>query len=261
MSLEAFQRALCDLVASPALARTLRADPEWVLGRYELTPREQRRLRTIAGQRGMATSCSLYRVNRITPVYTLLPFTCFVLGDDLGREAELFWESYAETDLQFKREIDCFADFLRRRLHAGHLANPFLEEVLRFELATNVLRFLPRREIARGLSEAGSSPDDLPLWLHPLLRVVSFRHDPGELLHYLAQMLRPPSDLARGEYFLLLDARGVELEVKKIDPCLGRLLQAIAIGPVSSLAPEDAEALVQAGLLVRANLDVAMADR
>jgi hypothetical protein len=39
------------------------------------------------------------------------------------------------------------------------------------------------------------------------------------------------------------------------------LLQAIAIGPVSSLAPEDAEALVQAGLLLRANLDVAMADR
>jgi hypothetical protein len=94
-----------------------------------------------------------------------------------------------------------------------------------------------------------------------LLRVVSFRHDPGELLHYLAQMLPPPSDLARGEYFLLLDARGEELEVKKIDPCIGRLLQAIAIGPVSSLAPEDAEALVQAGLLVRANLDVAMADR
>src|SRR6266571_1465309 len=155
MSLQTFQQALCDLIASPNLSQKMRTHPEDVLRCYDLTPREQHRLVEVVCQRGMSTNCTLYRANRITPLYTLLPLTCFVLGDDLKHETELFWESYRDTDLQFKQEIDRFAELLMRRVRAKQIENPFLQEVLEFEIAVNELRFLPRRQIANEFIGSG----------------------------------------------------------------------------------------------------------
>jgi hypothetical protein len=83
MSVASFQQALCDLIASPRLCLALRAAPEEVLENYELSARERARLCEAVWQRGMSTNCSLYRANRVTPLYMLLTYTCRSLGDQL----------------------------------------------------------------------------------------------------------------------------------------------------------------------------------
>jgi hypothetical protein len=249
MTLQAFQQALCDLIASPTLCLALRADPNPVLERYELSTRERRRLISMVWQRGMSTNCSLYRVNRITPVYTLLPSTCFVLGDALIREVERFWESHEFTDLQFKHETDRFGVFLKRRIWAGDIDNPLLEEVLAFELSINALQFVPRRQIALEANCASTAVHDVPLRLHPLVKIVRFRHEPVRLLQLLAARHPLPYELTEGEFFILLSAISEELEIKQIDPGLGQLLLAIEVGAVHLQGPDDAAILVEAGLV------------
>src|ERR1051326_2171080 len=83
MTMEAFQRAMCDLVASPDLCIALLESPEEVLGRYDLSERDRRRLVEVVQQPGMFVNCSLYRANRLSPIYNLVPRTCFLLGDAL----------------------------------------------------------------------------------------------------------------------------------------------------------------------------------
>src|SRR3981081_119963 len=91
MTLLGYQRALTTMIASPELCLRVRSDPNAALANYDLTPREHRRLAAVARQTGMSTSCTLHRVNRMTPIYSYLPLTCLLLGDDLMRETELFW--------------------------------------------------------------------------------------------------------------------------------------------------------------------------
>jgi hypothetical protein len=251
MTLQSFQLALCDCIASPRLCLQMRADPDRVLARYDLSPRERRRLLAVIWQRGMSTNCSLYRNNRITPIYTLLPHTCFLLQDALISEVERFWDSRESTLLQFKREIDLFGAFLRRRLKTGELTHPLLEEILDFELASNALRFLPQRRISDEIDSAPPAQPGAPLRRHPLTAVVRFRHEPGKLLRLLAERSPIPEGLSEGEFYLLLSASGNELEVRNIHPGLGRLLQAIEVGATYSLEPDEASALIGARLAIR----------
>ena len=244
MSLIEFQRALADMVASPALTRAVRSGDDKALARYELLPGERARLRTVASQPGMEVSCTLYRANRLTPVVMLLPYTCFVLGERMKSIAERFWDD-SRTDLQFRSEIERFAAFLRELVQAGELDEPLLEEVLDFELATNELRFLPRRQLAE---QAESSAGDR-LRLHPLVRIVHFRHEPRELLARLAAMTPPPYDLPEGDFPLVLTATGEELGVRQVDTRLARLLE--SLDERAALATEDADLLVDEGLAVR----------
>src|SRR6266545_4208965 len=123
------------MVASPELARAVRRGDEAALERYDLSPRERTRLETVAAQRGMEVSCTLYRANRLTPVVMLLPYTCFILGDRMKSIADRFWNE-SRTDLQFRNEIERFAAFLLELVRSGKLDEPLLEEVLAFELAT-----------------------------------------------------------------------------------------------------------------------------
>ena len=257
MSLATFQRALSDLTASPRLCRSFRLQPDAILNRYNLSARERERLLSLRSQQGLATQCGLYRANRITPVYTLLPLTCFALGGDLAAVAEQFWSGCEDTELQFKQEISRFAAFLKQAIRKRELHNPVLEEILDFELAANTLRFLPRREIAQ-LLLSRTTPDDTP-WLHPLVKVVAFRHEPSRLLHLLNSMEPPPYVVAEGEYYLLLDARDDELVVKRIDPLLGRTLREIQHQTARPLSAEDSEAMVREGFIVRANPSLRLA--
>jgi hypothetical protein len=224
MTLAAFQRALCELIASPDLCIEVRAGGTAIFDRYELSPRERARLLDIVSQRGMSTNCTLYRSNRVTPVYTLLHYTCLVLGDDLKDTLEHYWAGAALTDLEFKHEIDRFSHFLKARIATSAIVDPFLEEVLDFELAVNGLRFAPRREILRQLGdrcpEAGSLT---PGPLHPLARVVRFRHDPAALLDSLAHD-RVPRELPEAEAFLLLSVVGDSLSATALEPGAGRRL-------------------------------------
>lgn len=251
MSLQSFQQALCDLIASPSLSHEMRTHPKDVLRCYDLTPREQHRLIAVVRQPGMSTNCTLYRVNRITPIYTLLPLTCFVLGDDLKNETELFWENYENTDLQFKQEADRFAEFLMSRVRTVQIKNPFLKEVLEFEIAVNELRFLPRHQIANGLINSNTTRSDLPLELHPLVKLVLFQHNPSVLLKFLGEVRPPPYQIEEGEFHLLLDATGDELQIKSINSDLWKLLKRIQTGPSPLLNKDDAEVLIEAGLAVR----------
>jgi hypothetical protein len=244
MSLLGFQRALADMVSSPALAIAVGANDRAAFEPYELSARERARLEAIARQPGMEVSCTLYRANRLTPIVMLLPYTCFILGDRIKAIAERFW-SESPTDLQFRTEIDCFADFLRHRVAAGELDEPLLDEVLEFELATNELRFLPRRR----LSQEVAAGDGTSLRLHPLVRLVSFRHDPQTLLARLAAADPLPYALDVGEFHLVLLAGEDELEVRQIDRRLAQLLEALSHGSVS-LDSEDAQLLVDEGLAV-----------
>jgi hypothetical protein len=246
MSLHAFQRLLCELVASPDLCRTMRADPNRILDCYDLTERERRRLDAVVRQRGMTTNCTLYRANRITSIYTLLPYTCFQLGNDLRREAELFWNTSVEAEVQFKHESARFGAFLKNRIEAREIQNAYLQETLDFELALNELRFLPRRRIVSELARAEGGP--VSLRRHPLIRVTFFRHEPLPLIKLLTEMRPPPYDLAEGEFCLVLDAIGEELAVKLLDPRLGRVLQAIDARQVFAPDDDDAKGLVEAGL-------------
>jgi hypothetical protein len=260
MTLQAFQRALSDCIASPPLCLFVRAQPEEALASYELSERERRRLIEVIWQKGMSTNCTLYRVNRVTPVYSLLPLTCFLLGNALLGELELFW-SISGVDVQFKREIDRFADFIRERLFTGALSDPYLEEVLDFELAANTLRFLPRRRIMTRLAasiSATSLNSGMPagsLRPHPLIRVVLFRHDPVAVLTALGE-LRPPV-AAEEETYLVLDWRGDDLDLMPIDRRLASLLLGKADDKEETRVCHDAlvESLISSELLVTTQID------
>jgi hypothetical protein len=116
MSLAQFQAALADLTASPDLVRLVRAEPGVLAGRYDLTPRETRRLSGIAASAGMEANCMLYRANRLAPVALNMPETCTALGDDLNPLISAYWAAEPTTDVHFLIEADRFACFLAARL-------------------------------------------------------------------------------------------------------------------------------------------------
>jgi hypothetical protein len=249
MSLSAFQHALCDLVASPQTCVLAREHPEKVFDKYDLTSLELERLIDLIHQRGMSTNCTLYRVNRLTPIYTLLPNTSFLLGDDLVKWADYFWTSH-RTDSQFKSEVEAFGEFLKQKIQSGTIQNDFIEEILDFELAINSLRFLPKKQILNKLVRSSIDGSPLKIRLNPLVKIVLFTHEPILLLSLLASVRLPPIDLPTDEYYLLIDATNQGLAIKKIDPYLGRLLKQIDLYEAPQLLPIDLEALTSSSLVV-----------
>ncbi len=252
MSLSEFQRALCDLIASPERCLRWRSRPEDLLAEYDLSPRELRRIDSVIRQPGMSVNCTLYRVNRITPVYTLLPLTCFLLGSDLLPLMERFWSLPGATDLEFKSEIERFADFLRSQSDLAE--RPYVAEVLEFELALTEMQFMPRRRLRRELADAKDGAEAHGLGANPLVRVLRFQHDPIVLLQILADQVARPGELPAGEFYLLLDGRDEELAFTLLEPVLGRGLHALANGGDGRFASGEAETLIQTGLAVRSIL-------
>jgi hypothetical protein len=194
VTLIGYQQALCDLIASPRLCLEVRAGHDALAG-YDLTDRERWRLVSAAAQRGMSTSCTLYRMNRITPLYSYLPLTCTLLGDDLIAHVERYWDEGKPGDLQFGPETQRFSRFLRRQLEEGSIADPYLGEVLDLELAVNALR-----------------------WdAEPRTCSVRFRHEPLALLDALAAGRRPDDGaVAAGDYVLDLDSTGGEIRLSAV---------------------------------------------
>jgi hypothetical protein len=249
MSLQAFQQAFSDLVASPELSRAMRVNPEPVLDLYTLSTRERRRLTEVARQPGMSANCTLYRANRFTAICTLLPLTCFLLEDALAAEVHLFWKDFRDKELQFKQTIDQFGAFLQRRIKAGSIENAFLEEILDFELAVTALRFLPRHEILKRISRIDLRKSRLPVRLHPLIKIVQFRHDPSGLLALLNDQTPLPYFLPEGDFYLVLDARSEEMQIRIISSNLGAMLAAFNEDCVQLVRAEVEESLVAEGFL------------
>lgn len=174
MSLEQFQRALADVVASPR--SFFPVGDGGVFAGYELTERERRRLLAMMADEGMAVNCTLYRVNRFVPLRSTLPLTLLHLGTLAEAELSAYWTEFADAELQYRTEATRFAGWLRRRCERGELpAGPYID-ALGFELAAfAVLSGIPMdggREVVLGDDGAG------PLRGY----LVMFDYEPGDVL-------------------------------------------------------------------------------
>jgi hypothetical protein len=250
MSLTSFQRALCDLIASPRLCLALRENPDATLAPYELSARERKRLATVVWQRGMSTNCTLYRSNRITPIYTLLNYTCLALGSQFGTLIDQFWDVEGYRDGQFKSEVERFAIFLRQRVTDGTIISPFVAELLDFELARNELEFTPRKQVLRTIAHLGPPKADTPCRLHPLARLVWFRHDARVLLRAAADGIMPPPDLPETEVLVILSVMDGALRVMQLAGAMLFSSECAASALVGWPRPRFAPALAEAGLLI-----------
>ena len=133
MSLEQFQRAFADLVASPPFCLAVQSSPE-LLDDYTLTWRERERLQAMASHPGMSHNCTLYRANRLTPIARCLPATCLHLGPRLRAEFDNFLATSDAFDLQFRGEAERFGRYLGARLACGAIEDPELRRCLDREL-------------------------------------------------------------------------------------------------------------------------------
>jgi hypothetical protein len=250
LALQAFQYALSELVASPPLCLAVRAGKIDFFNQLDLSETEKARLMEVVWQPGMSVSCSMYRSNRITPIYTLLNFTCFLLGADLKREVDEYWTSSQLPDLQFKEEIERFGRYLKGRITAGAITNPFVEEVLNFELAMNELQFVPRQKILCQIQRAMARGETGLFRVNPLIRVLLFRHEPFEVVDTLRQGRAPSGELPRGEFFVVLSALEEPIDMKRLDANLGNVLFRIQNQGVCPQDTDGLRGLLQFGLSV-----------
>ena len=251
MSLPEFQRALTALVASPKLCRAAVVDSRRFTKEYDLTERELKRLLYSAQQPGMKVCWSLYRANRFGPIHAILPLTCRALGQYLRRELDAFWNGALPEDLQFKSEAERFASFLRRRAREGQFELPVVDDLVSFELAMAELRFMPQRQIRETLARAETLADATTLVLHPLIRLLHFRHDPERLLASIIGERPIPADLASGDYHLLVDGQGEGMAIRLLDARLADILNAFNLGVPPVLDDSEVRVLLQAGLIAR----------
>lgn len=209
MSLEVYQETFCRMVALPAFRERIVLHPIEALDGLELTERERKRLLAIAAQPGMRVNTAIHRANRLAPLDQTLPFSCFLLGEQLLSLLERYWLENPTENLQLPAECERFAAFLKSEIQGSRIVNPYLEEVLEFERVCTELRFFTEQE----LRNLDSSNDGLP----DLIRIVQFRHDPVQLLDALTNGQLPPADLPAGEFHLLIDYRTEEPDFRLID--------------------------------------------
>lgn len=250
MSLIAFQLALADLGTSPDFCARVARDPEEALAGRDLTPLERRRIASAAGQPGIAVNRALYRYNRTIPLTGVLRGTCFLLGAELRALSDEFWAE-GGLDRNQRREAERFVDFMHRAMARGRVRSPYLAEVMEFELARYQVATRPREPLLAAVEEAAERWPDGPLALHPLLRVVSFTHDPDALLG-LVWARRPPPypGIPEGEFHLLLSFHDGTYRQERLDPAWA----AVILDVVERRGAPDPEAvarLVADGILVR----------
>lgn len=197
MSIAEFQRAFADLIASPERCVGLRDGAAEALAEYDLTPRERQRLTVMARDEAMSINCSLYRVNRLIPVYSVLPHSCRLLAGRLMNELDAFWAASRHATLQYRWESWRFGLWLQERIAAGLLPDGPVEDAVRLELAIFD-------------AQAARRDDD-----RARQRIVRLRYDADRLLDpaILPDELEPlPHEIA-----VMVDATGKELAVRRAD--------------------------------------------
>jgi hypothetical protein len=200
MSLSEFQRALGDLIASPQRSAEAAAHPRRALNGYLLTAREWHRLWRMASDERMRMNCTLYRINRIIPIHSVLPRACRRLGAALGRVFDAYFAEQPDGTLQYLREAHRFAHWLLAHPPRIDLSHDALRDLLTFELACHHVMSAPRQP-------PGANQDD------PRLCLVTLHHDIGSLL---ADQTTAPLPLS-APVTLLLDARGDSLSVMPVE--------------------------------------------
>ena len=252
MSLLAFQRAIADMAASPAMCRRVLDDAPGTLAGYDLTPIELQRLASAAEQRGMRMNCMLYRNGRLSPLVSQLPGTFHILGYGLREVAEAFWVETPKVPRGVPGEMRRFAAFLRRRIAEGALTEPLLPEVLDWEMETYELALLPPERTKADVAEAAArARPDAPLRPHPLVGVARFTREPFAVVRALTEKRPLPYDhAAPGEYHVLVDFRGAQRGLASLDAGTAAAFRALRAG--ESLPPASAAPLVEQGLAVAA---------
>jgi hypothetical protein len=252
MSLAAFQRAMADMAASPALCRRVREDAPGALAAYALTPVEVQRLASAADQRGMRMNCMLYRNGRLSPLVSQLPGTFHLLGYGLREVAEAFWVENPRVPRGVPGEMRRFAAFLRRRVAEGALSEPLLPEVLDWEMETYELALLPPERTRAAVAEAAArARADAPLRPHPLVGTARFTREPFAVVRALREKRPLPYDHAQpGEYHVLVDFRGARRALAPLDAGTAAAFRALRAG--EPLPPESAAPLVAQGLAIAA---------
>jgi hypothetical protein len=248
MSVLSFQQALCDMIASPWLHKEGMTQPDIFLHTYDLTPLEEKRLLSVMHQKGMAVNHLLYKSNRITPIYSMLPYTTLLLDKDFLTLTDEYIQLYEEADLQFSRELELYLSFLEGKIKAGLISNIYVNEILHFEAALTELRFAPRNKIAESLLNTRFSERFVNWMVHPLIRVVVFDHSPAELFEQLAEKKKVSEEPASGRYYLVVDGKKEEPELRVIHPEIGKLLLTIKTNP-ENVSVENAKILFDENLI------------
>jgi hypothetical protein len=192
VSAASFQTALARLVVDPAYREAVRAHDERPLG--GLDPIERRRLRAVAAAPGLDMTCKVHQAWRLGKLYTMVPLTCALLGEEgLEQAVHDFWRSRAPRSFYFRDEAIEFCEYL-----GSGPQLPYLDEVLEYELAVLDLRrpFIPC-EPARSVT-------------------VEFRHDPATLLSTLRAGERPGAIAERPCRLIGSAARDAPIEWKLI---------------------------------------------
>jgi hypothetical protein len=210
MSVDDFQRALCDMTLDPVLAGAVRRAGAPALSAYALTPREQDRLTATARQPGMSLTCSLARANRFAPIAEAFPLTCSLLKPVLRELLDELWSVQRPDSYQLSGEIDAFADHLRRKLSQHQFPSSYVAEVFDYECAVwTLIQPLMRGERTVPAQQPQSAQ----------MVTVRFAHDPTLLLSLLERDEVPPAGLPAGNYAvqLTLGSDGLEMFVRRTD--------------------------------------------
>lgn len=200
MTLHGFQQALSELVLSPDLRSQVVDQGTEVLTAFDLDPREKRRLLAIARQPGLNTGVLIHRSFRLSTVVRSLPRTCRLLGDRLSDLVHEYWREHLPLHFNFVWESCRFARYLRGLQQAGSLAEPWLHDVLRIDLASMALqRGLKPEEVELdpqpGGADLAAAPTDDRIEL-------ACRHDPRILL--TDPDAETPPSAPRGNYRLII---------------------------------------------------------
>ncbi len=265
MTLRGFQHALSDLVMSRRFCAAVQEDPGEALAGYDLDLRERERLAAIAGQPGVRISAMIHRSFKVGVLAGRLPLTCTLLGSaGIARVIGGYLAEQMPRTMYFNQEIRRFGVYVLEQLARGAFDYPFLEEVLRLELALVELGDAP--PLAADAPDAllpTDAPDTLPEQpgTHPVqlderFRVLRFAHDPAVLLPAL-RAKRVPSALPEGDFWMLLDrSDGESVQMSLLDPALGALLaRCDGAATLAALCEQldvdldQVQALVEAGVL------------
>jgi hypothetical protein len=245
MSLGEFQRALSDLVMSPAFRDRVAAAPAAALAPFDLTARERARLQRVARDSGVKAGTLIHRSFRLSMLSNTLPRTCKVLGPEGLRDVvHAYWQENPPRTLFYVREARRFGDFALDRFRRGVFVNDFLPELLEAELDILLLsRLDPSVPAMVPVELPVEPPGDLAAAvprLHPRCRVVRFRRDPEVVLAETGAG-RIPGELPAGEHYLLLaTAGGGDVLLRPIPVEWGRALLACdGETAVAALAADD----------------------
>jgi hypothetical protein len=119
MSLQEFQRAVAEFIASPERCVDAIADFAAETTDFDLTEREKRRLEAMINDQRMSANCTLYRVNRLMPIFEVLPLTWRHLGAAAEKELHEFWQQHPDAVVQYGEEAHRFGVWLENRVAAG----------------------------------------------------------------------------------------------------------------------------------------------